>query len=161
MLLLTLMLYIAYNIMSIYILKKDPVENGLVYKAVSSVQQWVQAAYTYIQPVQKELITWTLIAVGISVVSLLLMGLPGGLLLILIGKAGIFPSIEGDHTWPAAIFLSVTWPFCLPFGVIAKHALVQQGYISQPNVAWAFSVFIALSVLISLVFGMFGKARGY
>ncbi|MBC7450076.1 MAG: hypothetical protein H7259_01155, partial [Cytophagales bacterium] len=83
---------------------------------------------TLIHPFQKELFIWLLIAAVIALISFLLVGLPGGAVLIAIEKTGLTSKIQGDNTWPAALFLSITWPFCLPAGVLVKHYLINNGY---------------------------------
>lgn len=50
-----------------------------------------------------------------------LMGLPGGLLYekwrFAFGRVGLpkaFPELQGDRAWPAAILISLAWPWFLP-----------------------------------------------
>lgn len=61
-----------------------------------------------------------------------LMGLPGGLLYekwrFVFGRVGLpklFPELQGDRAWPAAILISIAWPWFLPltFWIGARFGL--------------------------------------
>jgi hypothetical protein len=61
-------------------------------------------------------------------IGLLLAGLPGGAFLLFLQKLGFFTRVKADGLWPAAIMLSILFPLCLPFAVLAKQFLLQCGY---------------------------------
>src|SRR5689334_9632394 len=88
----------------------------------------MQTLQAFIQPFQKELLVWTLVALGISVLSVLLMGLPGALLLEIPIRLRLCRPIKGDNAWPAALVVSVLWPIGIPVGVLVKHYLLQTAY---------------------------------
>lgn len=127
-LLVGLSLYILYNLLFIYLLKREKEESGLIYKFIAFAEKSAHATATFIQPIQKELIVGSLLALVFIVISLLLAGLPGGAVLSVLQKMGWFTRIKGDSTWPAAILLSILLPLCLPFAILAKQYLLQRGY---------------------------------
>jgi hypothetical protein len=121
-------LYVLYNVLFIYVLKKRKEENGLIYKIFAYSEKLIQDAITFIQPIQKEFIISILIALVLIVIGMLLAGLPGAAILALLQKAGLFTRVRGDSLWPAAILISILLPLCLPFAVLAKQFLLQRGY---------------------------------
>jgi len=128
-LLLVVSLFVLYNILFIYILKKKTEESGLFYKIIVFAEKTGHAVVSFQEPVQKEFIISVIIAFLLIVLGFLLSGLPGGLILSLLQKAGLLRGIQGDHVWPAAILLSILWPLCFPFAVLAKQFLLHRGYM--------------------------------
>lgn len=126
----SLSVYILYNILYIYLLKKEQVENGLIYKLIAFAKNFIHDAMASIQPAQKELIISLVIAFVCIVVGLLLVGLPGGAMINLLQKAGLLRGIKGDNVWPSAIHLSIAWPLCFPFSVLTKQFLGHCGFES-------------------------------
>ena len=68
-----------------------------------------------------------MIAAGLTVLGLVLLGIPGAILLEMPTWLGLAEGIEGDAAWPAAILVSLMWPMFIPLGVIAKHQLSTRG----------------------------------
>jgi hypothetical protein len=151
--------YLSYNVLYIYILKKEKPENGIVYKIASGSKVVLTKAYLYIQPFQKELLTWTLIAVGLAFVGMIAMGIPGYLFLQIPVKLGMCKAISGDNSWPAAILVSMFWPFLLPAGLIFKNYLIRAGYASYGNYGWIGTVVAGIILLVSLTYLMYGKTK--
>ncbi|MDB5257067.1 MAG: hypothetical protein JWM14_1762 [Chitinophagaceae bacterium] len=121
-------LYVIYNILFIYLLKKQKEESGLIYKIIAFSEKAAHTFLTFIQPVQKEFIISIVIAFVLIVIGMLLAGLPGAVILALLQKMGLFTRVRGDSVWPCAILISMLWPLCLPFAVLVKQYLVQRGY---------------------------------
>lgn len=126
--LLTLSVYLAYNLISIYLLKNTNEETALAYRIAATGKLLFTKAADHIRPFQKELLLWTLVAIGFSIIGLLLLGLPGALFLEIPVKLGICKRIQNDNAWPAFIFLSVIWPIFLPAAVLTKYYLIGRGY---------------------------------
>ena len=74
----------------------------------------------------RSLMTWSLVAAGVAVLSVVLMGLPGGLLLELYRALGITQrAMDIDQVWPAAIYASVLWPISIPAGHYLRQRFVR------------------------------------
>ncbi|MDF2456014.1 MAG: hypothetical protein K0R51_2007 [Cytophagaceae bacterium] len=125
-----LSVYILHNILFIYLLKKEKVENGLIYKLIAFTKNFIHDVLAFIQPVQKEFIISLVIAFVCIVIGMLLIGLPGGAMINLLQKAGLLRGIKGDNVWPSAIHLSIVWPLCFPFSVLTKQFLFHRGHES-------------------------------
>ncbi len=159
LLLLIMALWISYNLITIYILKKEKQENGLVYQVASKTKKLSLAFHSYIQPFQKEFITWLLIATGLAFIGMILVGIPGYLWLAIPVKLGIVSEIKGDSAWPTALFISMVWPFLFPIGVLVKYHLIKMGYSN-----YAFPSFIGVLVggiiaLITVTYLLAGKTK--
>lgn len=150
--------FIMYNVVNIYILKKAKPESGLIYKVAHKTNVGFLKAHTFIKPFQKELITSFIIAGVLIVISFILLGLPGALLLQIPVKFGIFKPITGDNAWPAALFLSFFYPLLLPLCVLIKHSLIRYGYITYSGISWIIGFgIIGIIVLIIFTFLLFNK----
>jgi|GEM_PF-2595942 len=154
LLLLLLFMGIGYNMVSIYITKQHAPESGLLYKTVSGVRSTAGHFSQYIQPFQKELIVYSLIAAGLAIAGALLAGIPGFLLLEIPVKLGICRQISGDGAWPAALLMSLLWPLCLPAGVFLKHWLNSHGYPLFTFAGPLLAVVTGVPVLVLLVYAV-------
>ena len=76
---------------------------------------------------RKEFLRASMIAAGLMVIGLVLLGIPGAVLLEMPTWLGLAKGIEGDAAWPAAIFVSLIWPMFVPLGIVAKHQLSSRG----------------------------------
>jgi len=157
LLLLVSALYVSYNVFFIYILKKEKEQSGIIYKIASIVKHAAVNSYMFIQPFQKEFIISLVIAAAIMVVSFILVGLPGGLILGLLQKIGIGNTIQGDNVWPAALYLSFFWPLCFPVAVLTKNYLIQQGYVGYALTGLCLSGFAWIMLVVGSVFVLFGS----
>jgi hypothetical protein len=152
-----LLITVSYNLVTIYVLKKNTQENGLVYASAGIIQKNVAGFRQFIQPFQKELLVYTLIAVGLAAAGLLLVGIPGQLLLDLPAKTGLVSTIKGDNKWPAAILLSVLWPLCLPGGILVKNYLLQHGYHPVSSITVVISLLLGIPFMTGLVYALFNQ----
>jgi hypothetical protein len=157
-LLLCLALYVCYDILYIYILKKNNIQSGLIYNIAAFVQKAVHSAQVFIQPIRKEFFISLIAAAVIIIISLLLVGLPGALLLSLLQKIGIGNNIQGDNVWPTAILLSIVWPFSFPAAVLVKRYFVLHGY-SFVSVSYFTTIFIWVVFWTTLVILISGKTN--
>jgi hypothetical protein len=157
-LLLCLALYVCYDILYIYILKKNNIQSGLIYNIAAFVQKTVHSAQAFIQPVQKEFFISLIAAAVIIIISLLLVGLPGALLLSLLQKIGIGNNIQGDNVWPTAILLSIVWPFCFPAAVLVKRYFVLHRY-SFVSIGYFTTIFIWVVFWTTIVILISGKTN--
>ncbi len=143
-------LYVIYNLLFIYLLKKQKEENGLIYKIIDTAEKAAHTFMIFIQPVQKELIISIFIAFVLIVISILLAGLPGAVILTLLQKIGLFTRVNGDNGWPCAILISILWPLCLPFAVLAKQYLVQHGYTGFAGLRFLLGM-LWIAIIIPLI----------
>lgn len=150
-----LLLTVSYNLVTIYVLKRNTPESGLVYKTGAGARKNIVQFRQFIQPFQKELLIYTLVAAGLAIAGLLLVGIPGQLLLDLPAKSGMVNGISGDNKWPAAILLSVLWPLCLPGGVLLKNHLLQHGFVSLSNATVMFTLLLGIPFFTGLVYALF------
>lgn len=150
-----LLITVCYNLITIYVLKRNSPESGLVYKSAGIFQNKIAGFRQFIQPYQKELLSYTIIAAGLSAAGLLLVGIPGQLLLDLAAKTGLVSPVKGDNKWPAAILLSVLWPICLPGGLLLKNYLLQQGYPSKSSNSLVLSLLLGIPFMTGLVYALF------
>ncbi|ABG60981.1 hypothetical protein [Cytophaga hutchinsonii] len=157
-LLLCLALYVSYNVLFIYILKKENEQSGIIYKIASGIKYVSINSYTFIEPFQKEFIISLVIAAAIMMVSFILLGMPGGLIIGLLQKMGIGNNIQGDNVWPAALYVSLIWPLCFPIAVLTKNHLIQQGHIDYALLSLYLSGFLWVTVVISSTFLLFGNS---
>jgi hypothetical protein len=94
-----------------------------------------------------------LIAIGLAVLNLVLLGLPGGIIFT-IGDVFAtmlfgFAPLHGDNMWPVSIVTGFLWPACIPvaYGLAFGTELWKQGSRTV-----AFIVMLALgAVVISAV----------
>ncbi len=150
-------MYVAYNVLFIYILKKEKEQNGIIYKIFSAIKNSAINSYTFIQPFQKEFIISLILAAVIIIVSFVLLGLPGGIIITALQKVGIFNRIEGDNIWPASIFISCLWPLCFPIATLAKNYLIQHEYSSYSLVGLCLSACVWIISIIIITASLFGK----
>ena len=145
---------ICYNLVSIYVLKKNAPETGLVNRTASGVKNSAGNFIAYIKPFKKELIVYSLVAAGIIVISLVFVGIPRAFLLQVPVKLGISKPITGDSAWPAAILLSILWPLCLPAGVFIKNWLMVNNYTSVSSIAPLLTTVIGIPLMTALVYAV-------
>jgi len=145
-------LYLSYNAIRIYALKKESPEQGLIYRVVGKLQIYFAKFYTYIKPVQREFLIWLGIAVGIGFISLVLVGIPGAFLISIPAWLGLTKELEGDGVWPAAILVSLLWPISLPVGVLIKYRLKQQG--NEKYSLFGFIGTVLLAIILSTLIGI-------
>ncbi len=157
LLLLCSALYVSYNVLFIYILKKENEQSGIIYKIASGLKNFAVNSYTFIQPFQKEFIISIVIAAVIMVISFILVGMPGGLVIGAIQKLGIFNNIEGDNVWPAALYVSFFWPLCFPIAVLTKQYLIQHGYVGYALLGLSLSGLAWVLVVVTSVFFLFSN----
>jgi hypothetical protein len=157
-LLLCLALYVCYDTLYIYILKKNNIQSGLIYNIAAFAQKTVHGAQAFIHPTQKEFFISLIVAAVIIIVSLLLAGIPGALLLSLLQKIGIGNNIQGDNVWPTAILLSIVWPFCFPAAVLVKRYFVLHGY-NFVSISYFTTIFIWVVFWITIVILLSGKTN--
>jgi len=157
LLLLCSALYVSYNVLLIYILKKENEHSGIIYKIAASIKHTAVNSHAFIQPFQKEFITSLIIAAVIMIISFILVGMPGGLIIAGLQKIGIGDSIEGDNTWQAALYLSFFWPLCFPVAVLTKNYLIHQGYVGYALTGLCLSGFAWIMLVVGSVFLLFGS----
>jgi len=121
-------LYVIYNVVFIYLLKKQKEESGLLYKIFAYGEKALHATMAFIQPIQKELLISIIIAVALAAIGMLLAGLPGAALLAFLQKVGLLRNVKGDSVWPTAILFSVLWPLSFPIAILVKHYCALRGY---------------------------------
>lgn len=150
-------LYVIYNVVFIYLLKKQKEESGLLYKIFTYGEKAVYAAMHFIQPIQKELLISIVIAVVLSVIGMIMAGLPGAAMLTFLQKIGLLQGVKGDSVWPAAILLSILWPLCFPIAILVKHYCALRGYAGFTG----FSTLIACSwiLLLMVLTGLFSSTK--
>jgi hypothetical protein len=158
LLLLCAAIYVSYNVLFIYIFKKKNQQSGIIYKIASGLKHFVENSYAFILPFQKEFMISLAIAAVIILISFILVGMPGGLLIGAIQKLGIFNTIKGDNVWPAALYASFFWPLCLPIAVLTKYYLIQQGYIGYALLGLCLSSLVWILAVVASVFLLFGNA---
>lgn len=104
----------------------------------------------------RRLMTWSLIAAGIALLSVFpLMGFPGGMLLELFRALRISERAMDVHRiWPSSIYASVLWPIAIPAGVYLRQQLIRHRperpyYWVAPAVllVWLFVVGIILRLM--------------
>lgn len=151
---LSAVLYVAYNAVNVYLLKRMGPESGVIYKLAAGVKDLALDSHAFIQPFQKEFYTSLLIAGGIILVSLVLMGLPGGVLVGLLGGIKGLQPIKGDNVWPASLLVSIFLPLCIPIAVLVKNALIQYDFgqystlgLFASGILWALFVLIGTMLL--------------
>ena len=149
--------YISYNVLFIYILKKENEQSGIIYKIASGIKHFTLNSYTFIQPFQKEFITSLIIAAVIVIISFILLGMPGGIIISLLQKIGIGNNIEGDNAWPAALYISFFWPLCFPIAVLTKQFLIYHGHVGYAFFGLWLSGFIWVSAVVSSAFLLFSN----
>jgi hypothetical protein len=157
-LLLCLAVYVCYDILYIYILKKNNIQSGLIYNVAAFARKAVHSSQAFIQPVQKEFFISLIVTAVIIIISIVLVGLPGALLLSLLQKIGIGNNIQGDNVWPTAILLSIVWPFCFPAAVLAKRYFVLHGY-SFVSISYFITIFIWIVFWTTIVILLSGKTN--
>lgn len=145
-------LYLSYDAARIYLLKKEKEENAFVYKVASTGKKIYLNTVEHIRPFHKEFLTWLAIAGGIIVVSFVLLGMPGALLLEIPPLLKLAKPISGDSAWPAALLLSMLWPLLLPAGVLVKHALIRNGHSSFALAGWIGVVIGGVILLITIIY---------
>jgi hypothetical protein len=159
LLFLGLLLGIAYNLVSIYLLKKQAPEDGLIYKFVNIVSHYYHAGFAYIQPFKKEMLIAVIITVVVIFISLMLVGIPGQLLIEISKKLGNTKTISGDNSWPAAIFVSLIWPLFIPLGVIVKYEISKNSQVLIANTAMAFTILGGMILSVTVVYLLFPSVK--
>jgi hypothetical protein len=120
-------LWIVYDVVTIYVQKKQKQERGLVYIVVSKGRTYGFAFYEHILPFRKEFINWSLAAMVLMFLGIISLGITGYIWLAIPVALGLVSELAGDSAWPAAILLSLTWPLLLPIAVLIKHHLIKSG----------------------------------
>ncbi len=156
-LLLGAMLYVMWNIIYIYILKRMNQKDGIIYKMAAGTKHFVLNSYVFIQPFKKEFAISLIVAGAIIFISMVLLGLPGALIIMGVEKTGIFNPIEGDNSWPAAIFTSFFWPMCFPVAVLTKNFLIKNNYTQYINLSLYLSGVLWVLCVILGTFLQFGN----
>ena len=157
LLLLCSALYVSYNVLFIYILKKENEQSGLMYKIASTLKHAAVNSYTFIEPFQKEFIISLVIAGVIMIISFILLGLPGGIIIGLLQKIGIGNNIQGDNLWPAALYVSLFWPLCFPIALLTKQYLIQQEYVGYAFLGLWSSGLLWMTAIVMSAFLLFGN----
>ena len=157
-LLFLLALWITYNLVTIYVFRKEKQESGLIYKLASKTKALGVSIYHHTQSFQKELIIWTIAAIGLSFLGLITMGLPGFFWLEIPVKLGIVSELKGDALWPSAIIISMLWPLFFPVGVLVKHQLIKMGYVSYAITGFWGVVVGGIAAVLAFVY--VGAGRG-
>ena len=152
-------IWISYNLITIYILKKEKQESGIVYKTAAKCKSVALNFLTYIKPFQKEFIQWTLIAAGMAFFGMLLVGLPGALLLAIPAKLGLVAEIKGDAAWPSAILVSLLWPFLFPIAVLVKYELIKAGQIPYALTGFIGTIVLGIILIVTLTYLIIGKTK--
>jgi hypothetical protein len=152
-------LWICFDVFSIYVFKKRQQESGIVYKIASKSKSCGLAFYAHVQPFQKEFVKWTIIALVVAFLGMLLMGIPGYLLLAIPAKLGLVQEIQGDNAWPAAILLSMLWPVLFPLGILVKQHLIKTDYASYAFSGFLGTVIAGVIGLIVLFYLAYGRAK--
>ncbi len=158
-LLLCAALYVSYNVVSIYILKKEQQQSGLIYKVASSVKHSAMNTHEFIQPFQEEFITSLIIAAVIIGISILILGMPGGLIVEVVQNILPLKKIEGDNMWPAALYVSFFWPFCFPIAVLTKNYFIQHGCTGYVIAGLSVSGTIWVVAVVSSSFVLFANKK--
>jgi len=156
-LLLCAALYVSYNVLFIYILKKENEQSGIIYKIASGLKHVALNSYAFVQPFQKEFITSLIIAGVIIGISILILGMPGGLIIEVVQNIVPLKKIEGDNMWPAALYVSFFWPLCFPIAVLTKNYFIQYGYTGYAIAGLSVSGTIWILTIVASAFFMFAK----
>ena len=158
--LLCAVLYVSYNVLFIYILKKEKEQSGIIYKVAAGVKHSALNIHAFIQPFQQEFFTSLITAAIIIGISILIVGMPGGLIIEVVQNILPIKKIEGDNMWPAALYVSFFWPICFPVAVLVKNYLIQQNstaYASQ--VFWIAGSLWVATIVYSAFFMFTGKGE--
>jgi hypothetical protein len=158
LLLLSATLWVSYNVLFIYILKKEDEQSGLIYKIASGSKHVVLSAQTFIQPFQHDLFTSIITAGVIMGISILILGMPGGLIVEVVQNILPVKKIEGDDMWPAALYVSFFWPLCFPIAVLTKNYFIQHGYTGYEIAGVSISGTLWVTTIISSAFFLFAKS---
>jgi hypothetical protein len=154
-----LLLGIVYNLVFIYLLKKQAPEDGLVYKFVSTTSHYFHAGFAYIQPFKKEMLIAVIAAVAVIFVSLMLVGLPGQLLIEISHILGTTKNISRENSWPAAILVSLIWPLFIPIGVIIKYEISKNSQTLIANAAMALTILGGMILSVAVVYLLFPDVK--
>lgn len=147
-------LYVMYNLVFIYVLKKQKEESGLLYKIFTYGEKTAHAPMAFIQPIQKELLISIIIAVVLVLIGIILVGLPGAVLITFFQKTGLLQGVRGDSVWPTAILFSILWPLCFPIVILIKHYCALRGYHGFTGFGAAIGCsWILLLILLTSIFG--------
>jgi hypothetical protein len=126
-----LALWIVYDVVTIYVQKKQKQERGLVYIVASKSRTYGFAFYEHILPFRKEFTNWSLAAMVLMFLGIISLGITGYVWLAIPVALGLVSELAGDSAWPAAILMSLTWPLLLPIAVLVKHRLIKTGNSSM------------------------------
>lgn len=148
-------LYVSYNVLFIYILRKEPQQTGLIYRVAAGLKHIAVNSYTFIQPFQKEFFTSLIIAAVIIGISILILGMPGGLIIEIVQNIIPLKKIEGDNMWPAALYVSFFWPLCFPIAVLTKKYFIQHGSVAYAAAGLWVSGSIWVLTVVSTAFFLF------
>lgn len=148
-------LYLCYELANIYFLRRGRQEKAFVYRVAKGGQRVYLKVAEYIHPFQKEFLIWLAIAAVLAFIGFISMGIIGYLWLEIPAQLGWVNRIEGDNLWPATIFMSILWPFCLPAGVLVKHYLIREGQGRWALAGWIGTVTGGIMLLVFLIYRMF------
>jgi hypothetical protein len=148
-----LVIWPSYDVVTIYLTKTH--ETSLIYKVYSALTFTAHGFFDYIQPFRRQFVIGCLIAIGVIVISFLSLGIAGALLMELPVMLGLAKPITGDNAWPAALIISITWPFFIPLGVVVKHELSKLGYASLATAALLCTVVIGMMACTGLAYLLF------
>jgi hypothetical protein len=92
-----------------------------------------------------------------AVAGILLLGLPGALIyqgLALVAPHGAFRELRADSAWPAALLLSILWPW----GLLLAYVLTPGRRTSGRGLTWQYLLFVEAvwSVGIALLMSALG-----
>lgn len=154
-----LVIWLSYDLVTVYLTKTRAHDAGLIYKIYSVVTFLAHGFFDYIQPFRRQFVIGSLIAIGVIVISFLSLGIPGALLMELPVKLGLATPITGDNAWPAALIISMTWPFFIPLGIVIKLELNKLGYVSLATAALVCTVVIGMMACTGLSYLLFSTKQ--